>query len=418
MWGDAGIFQRLLLGGKWIIGRVRAVRVDPDFFRRLVPPLLVLVACVVLLEVYVRVAEVKAYMMVPPSEIARTMVKDREDLIKALKWTTVSAVGGFAVSAIAGVVMAVILSHLIAAAAEAFYPYTIFFQTVPIVAIAPLLLLWFHSGLLPVVACAFVVSVFPVIANTMAGLLSTDPALVDLFQKALTARQENQCDVEASAAVGIAEYFRRVADRRRAGGHRDHRRGIPGGTNCGESRAGRDDRRCQGAGPARPCFCGGAAGINARVGDACDGQCRRAACSLRNWHASERDESSCKTCEKAVPMLRRMLKMEFPLGKPILVMIILSAVAPARWLSVQRDPPRKDLTLWVFAKPQFDEYDKARPTFEAQSGKSVEIDLISSMAMDTRLAALFMAHSGNRTNCLTRLKSRSSSIGRYLRPAG
>ena len=65
---------------------------------------------------------------------------------------------------------------------RAIYPYTVFFQTVPIVAIAPLLLFWLQSGLLPVAICAFIVSVFPVIANTLAGLLSTDPALVDLFR--------------------------------------------------------------------------------------------------------------------------------------------------------------------------------------------------------------------------------------------
>jgi NitT/TauT family transport system permease protein len=65
---------------------------------------------------------------------------------------------------------------------RAFYPYTLFFQTVPIVAIAPLLVIWFDAGLVSVSMSAFIVSVFPVIANTLAGLLSTDPALLDLFQ--------------------------------------------------------------------------------------------------------------------------------------------------------------------------------------------------------------------------------------------
>ena len=65
---------------------------------------------------------------------------------------------------------------------RAFYPYAIFFQIVPIVAIAPLLVIWFGYGPRAVVAAAFVVSVFPVIANTLAGLLSVDPALRDLFR--------------------------------------------------------------------------------------------------------------------------------------------------------------------------------------------------------------------------------------------
>ena len=57
-----------------------------------------------------------------------------------------------------------------------------FFQTVPIIAIAPMLSIWLEPGLKAVAACAFIVSVFPVIANTLAGLASTDPALLDLFR--------------------------------------------------------------------------------------------------------------------------------------------------------------------------------------------------------------------------------------------
>jgi NitT/TauT family transport system permease protein len=58
----------------------------------------------------------------------------------------------------------------------------VFFQTVPIIAIAPMLSIWLSPGLPAVAACAFIVSVFPVIANTLAGLTSTDPALLDLFR--------------------------------------------------------------------------------------------------------------------------------------------------------------------------------------------------------------------------------------------
>ena len=65
---------------------------------------------------------------------------------------------------------------------KAFYPYAVFFQTVPIIAIAPLLVIWIGFGTPTVVTSAFIVSVFPVIANTLSGLLSTDPALRDLFR--------------------------------------------------------------------------------------------------------------------------------------------------------------------------------------------------------------------------------------------
>jgi NitT/TauT family transport system permease protein len=65
---------------------------------------------------------------------------------------------------------------------RAFYPYAVFFQTVPIIAIAPLLVIWFGLDIRAVIASAFIVSIFPVIASTLDGLLSVDPALRDLFR--------------------------------------------------------------------------------------------------------------------------------------------------------------------------------------------------------------------------------------------
>jgi NitT/TauT family transport system permease protein len=88
---------------------------------------------------------------------------------------------GFMLSTCIGIAIAVFLSSS-RAIQRAFYPYAVFFQTVPIVAIAPLLVIWIGFGIRTVIASAFIVSVFPVIANTLAGLLSTDPALKDMFQ--------------------------------------------------------------------------------------------------------------------------------------------------------------------------------------------------------------------------------------------
>ena len=63
-----------------------------------------------------------------------------------------------------------------------FYPYATFFQTVPIIAIAPLLVIWFGYGTATVVASAFIVSLFPIIANSVLGLTRTDPTLLNLFK--------------------------------------------------------------------------------------------------------------------------------------------------------------------------------------------------------------------------------------------
>lgn len=149
--------------------------------RKLLPPLGVLVAFVAVWAAYVRLTNAPAYLMPRPDAVLRSLVADRDQLIPSLGWTALAAVAGFAASAIAGILVALPLSAS-ALLRNAVYPYTLFFQTVPIVAIAPMLIIWLGFGVGPVAVCAFIVSVFPVIANTLTGLLSTEPALSDLFR--------------------------------------------------------------------------------------------------------------------------------------------------------------------------------------------------------------------------------------------
>jgi NitT/TauT family transport system permease protein len=84
---------------------------------------------------------------------------------------------------------------------RALYPYTVFLQTVPIVAIAPLLVLWFGAGLKAVAVSAFIVSVFPVIANTLAGIRGVEPALRDLFRLYGASRLDTLLKLELPSAL-------------------------------------------------------------------------------------------------------------------------------------------------------------------------------------------------------------------------
>jgi NitT/TauT family transport system permease protein len=142
-----------------------------------IPFLVVMVA----LEWLVHAGWIKAFLVPPPSAVFLTVLRDWRELFAAFAKTSAGAILGFALSAFFGIAIAVFLSSS-RAIQDAFYPSAVFFQTVPIIAIAPLLVIWFGYGMRTVVASAFIVSIFPVIANTLNGILSTDPALRDLFR--------------------------------------------------------------------------------------------------------------------------------------------------------------------------------------------------------------------------------------------
>lgn len=144
------------------------------------PPLLPLLFSLGAAEIAVRLNWLPSYLIPAPSEVLRSLIDDRIELIFA-GWTTLSsALAGLLLSFVAGTIFAIILSSS-DLARRAFYPYAVFFQTVPIISIAPLLVIWFGFGQPTVIASAAIVSVFPIIASTLLGLKSTDPSLLDLF---------------------------------------------------------------------------------------------------------------------------------------------------------------------------------------------------------------------------------------------
>ena len=149
--------------------------------KAILPPVVVFILVAALTEAFVRWQQIPPYRFPLPSAVFKTIVERREGLLDALANTAKAALVGFALSAIIGVAVAMLLStsRLVQ---RAFYPYTVFFQTVPIIAIAPMLVLWFDFGLKAIAVAAFIASIFPVIANTLSGLLGTDPALRDLFK--------------------------------------------------------------------------------------------------------------------------------------------------------------------------------------------------------------------------------------------
>lgn len=150
-----------------------------SFTRRVLPPLVPMVAALGTAEVAVRFSWVPAFLLPAPSSVFTSILADGSELWRAVLETALASLSGFGMSIAIGGLIAILLSSA-PWIQRAFYPYAVFFQTVPIIAIAPLLVIWFGWDR-TVVASAFIVSIFPIIANTLTGLLSTDPALRDLF---------------------------------------------------------------------------------------------------------------------------------------------------------------------------------------------------------------------------------------------
>ncbi len=148
---------------------------------RVLPPVVALVMLLLAWELLVRWLEVRAFVVPPPSAVAKALWEGRGDLAASTGRTALSAAAGFAIAAVLGVLLGSVLTFS-RWLERGIYPLTLFLQVVPLVAIAPLLAFWFKQGYGAVIAASAIVSIFPVIANTVAGLHATDPLLDELFR--------------------------------------------------------------------------------------------------------------------------------------------------------------------------------------------------------------------------------------------
>ena len=121
------------------------------------------------------------FLLPSPLLVANAVFLHAERLIDATFLTAIGSLTGFLLSFGFGFCVALLFSQS-RIIERGLYPYAIFLQTVPIVAVAPLIVLWIGYGLQGVVAVSFIISLFPIIANTTAGLTQVDPRLIDLFE--------------------------------------------------------------------------------------------------------------------------------------------------------------------------------------------------------------------------------------------
>jgi NitT/TauT family transport system permease protein len=147
---------------------------------RILLPIIVLTAGIGLWEFAIRFYDIQPYVLPAPSLILKTLVTDWPVLSDSLLVTLITTLEGFVAAAVGGVALALLFnqSKLIE---YSLFPYAVVLQVTPVIAIAPLLLIYLPQQT-AVVVCAWIVAFFPVLSNTTLGLNSVDRNLAGLFQ--------------------------------------------------------------------------------------------------------------------------------------------------------------------------------------------------------------------------------------------
>src|SRR5690242_16623082 len=148
---------------------------------RIAAPVAVGAAVLALWEIIVRAEGIPPYILPGPLLIAQTLWTDGPSLLGSLAVTLRITLAALAAAAVLGGGIAVLFS-LSRILALSLFPYAVILQVTPIVAIAPLIIIWVREPFLALLVCAWIVAFFPVVANTTVGLNSADRNLLALFR--------------------------------------------------------------------------------------------------------------------------------------------------------------------------------------------------------------------------------------------
>lgn len=148
--------------------------------KRTIPVIIFLILIMVFWEFCVYTLNIPEYLLPKPSVILTKLFKSTTFLYHHVAVTALESFLGFLLGVSLGILLAIIFVHSKILELSV-YPYAIALKTVPIIAIAPLLTVWFGNGILPKVAVAAIISFFPVVVNTVKGLKNIDMEAFDLF---------------------------------------------------------------------------------------------------------------------------------------------------------------------------------------------------------------------------------------------
>lgn len=132
-------------------------------------------------EAYVRMSSIEQFVLPAPSMVAETLWTDRDAVLGGSLETTKAFLLGFALAATVGVLLAVLIVS-IPRVGRGVYPLVVASQTVPVIAVAPLLIIWLGFGIWSKVVVSALISFFPVVVTSVLGFRSVSDSSIDLMR--------------------------------------------------------------------------------------------------------------------------------------------------------------------------------------------------------------------------------------------
>jgi NitT/TauT family transport system permease protein len=166
---------------------------------RIALPVLMLTGSLLAWDLIVRIFAIPPFMLPGPGLVLSTLIADGGLLWGSLMVTLTITLQGFLLAAVGGIALAIAFNQW-RLVEYSLYPYAVILQVTPIVAVAPLLLIYLPQPL-AVLACAWIVAFFPVLANTTLGLNSVDHNLIALFDLYKASRWQVLWNLKLPAAL-------------------------------------------------------------------------------------------------------------------------------------------------------------------------------------------------------------------------
>jgi NitT/TauT family transport system permease protein len=151
------------------------------WFSRSLPPILALIVFLLLWQAVIMVSGLKRFVLPSPIDVVQSFIEKAPDLLDAASFTLRSSSIAFVLVIFLGTV----ISFLLASnkfIEKALYPYAVMLQSTPVIALAPIIIIWFGLGFGSIVVISVIIAIFAVVANTTQGLISVENNLQNLFK--------------------------------------------------------------------------------------------------------------------------------------------------------------------------------------------------------------------------------------------